>query len=206
MISGAIGLLRARGNRIDNITIDGIVEEVHNVTSTVSDYPVEFGANVSDNMVVNPIQVTIEGIVLNATSLIFGAQIRVPQVVRRIVTGSTETRSIEAYRRLIELMTDKKMFDLQTGLITYENMALVDITPTRNAQQSDGLFFTAKFQEIIIVQTEANNRSEEQYREGKPQDQNAPTRERGRQQARGVTSEESSGAINSVKGLRELAA
>ena len=205
MISGAIGLLSARGRRIDSIVVDAYLEEVHKNSAQITRYPIEFGASVSDHMIQLPKELEIKGVVLNSTSLIFGAQLRVPEVIRRAVTGADATKATQAYNDFNDLMVEKKAFDIQTGLITYNNMALEDIVIRRDQLTSDGLFFTAKFKELVIVTTEANNRSEDQYAEGKARDQNAPTRERGRTQAETVPNAEAEGAVNNIKQIKEEA-
>lgn len=63
------------GTWIGSISLDASISEVHNLSATVTQHPLESGESVGDNVRQNPIMVRIEGFVSNQPIIVPGSQV-----------------------------------------------------------------------------------------------------------------------------------
>lgn len=131
---------------INDFLIDVSISESHEFEAEVTDYPVESGANISDNIRSKPIVITMEGIVSNSPLQPL-ADFRVPQ---------NADPTTEAYKMLIDVRDKREPVTIRTSLGTFTSMALQSLSIPRDGSLGDALRFTAKFQQI---QTVTNKRS-----------------------------------------------
>lgn len=194
------GLFSSRQKKIGPYIIDAFITETHKSDVTLTQFPVEFGANITDHAVLEPLKLSLEGIVSNSTPLIFGAEFRVPTGL----DGSKFSRSTNAYLSLLRLQQQRELIDVQTGLVLYKNMLLQSLTIDRSRTTADSLFFSAKLEAIIIVNTSEQLRSSSQYSEGKARDQAGPNVDSGRISNSNASTAEASAAlswINNISGI-----
>lgn len=137
----------------DPIVVDASVREVHNVSGQVSDHPVEKGIDIVDHYRVLPRGIEIEGIVTN-TPIVSGLPgATLVNSVIGLVQGDTDPAS-NAWNELNRFFDESIVLVIVTSLKQYDNMVLTDLTVTRNAQQAQGIFFTATAREVRFVDTE----------------------------------------------------
>ncbi len=147
-MSGLIGqLINIRPQRsIGGIVAQATIEERHHDELTITDHPVEMGANISDHAFLRPAEVTIRCGWSNSggdsLSGVLGGS-----------TGDSYVRSI--YQKLRELQGLREPFDLVTGKRSYKNMLLASLTITTDPRTENALMVTATCRQIIIVQTQA---------------------------------------------------
>ena len=137
---------------IDGYTIDAALRETHSREAEISDYPVEEGADVTDNVRARPKSVEIEGIVSDTP---IGAM----ATLRGGATGSASPDgellflpSDEALAKLEAIFAARAPVTVETSAKTYENMVLVSLEVPRDISTGEALRFTASFREIILVQ------------------------------------------------------
>lgn len=139
---------------INDFLIDCSLKETHNFDSQVTEYPVESGSTITDNIRPLPITVEMECIVSNTP-------IGVMREFRNtLVSGDNElppTRpSDDAYDMLQRIRNKREPITIRTSLRSYDNMALKSLSIPRSSDTGDILRFTATFQQI---QTVENKRS-----------------------------------------------
>lgn len=151
---------------IDTIEIDACLDESHTLANTVTDHPVEDGANISDHSRPNPDVVSLHCYVSNTP-------LSVTQVKRSVRSGDVSfTTSAEAearpspseisgrgqsaYLKLLKLRNEGTLIQVVTSLRTYglsstEGMMIQDITIPRSRENFDGLEFTVNLKQVRIV-------------------------------------------------------
>jgi hypothetical protein len=125
---------------IDNYLIDCSISETHTFDADVTDYPVESGSNISDNIRPLPVQVDIEGLVSNT-----------PIGLIRDSRSTDVVHSDDAYERLQRIRELRQPVTIMTSLRTFDNMALQSLVIPKG-DHMDGLRFQAKFKQIISVE------------------------------------------------------
>jgi len=142
---------------IGDLALDCTVTETHTATSTVTEHPVESGANITDHIRPDPVQLSITGIVSDTP---IGSR----QVQRSIEVGgasvqvtqqeppSSATGFGQAARAKLEALRDAaKPIKVVTRDKTYESMALVSLSFPKEAKTSGALYFTAQLKQVRIV-------------------------------------------------------
>jgi hypothetical protein len=114
-------------------------EEVdHNFPTTVTEFPIEDGASVSDHMVNG-------NAVFSVTGVFSDARLRKPDPQGRATLPDQPTQA-ETYKALQKLRADRKSFSLLTPLDTYTNIVLKDLGMPRN--KGDALSVKMEFVQI----------------------------------------------------------
>ena len=108
--------------------------------ATVTSHPVQTGANISDHMYLEPVQITME----------IGMSDAMASIVRGQWTGAY-TKSISAYRKLCELQAARIPFTVLTRLNQYPNMVIRSISVNDNANTLYGLRATVNLQQLILA-------------------------------------------------------
>ena len=157
-----------KGNYISTVELDVIIKESATATSKLTENPVEFGANVNDHVIIEPMTFTTEGIVSNVSSSFIGQFTRVPAIF-----SGENTKAKEAWEALLELQANKTPFTLVQGLKEYENIMILSLSQNQDKDTSNGLFFTATMKELIFVGSEII--TEEQFNEAGTSDKMVPT-------------------------------
>lgn len=169
--------------RIGRFVLDVSLSENHTFESEVTDYPVESGGSVSDNIRPKPFKVSIEGVVSD-TPLLSNATNRpitlhdpyAPDAVSWVVgliydaadmvNDIRYLRSAEAFAFLEQLWESRQTVVVRTSMGTYPNMAMTSLNVPRSKETTGGLKFTAEFQQIQMV-TNKRSRKRTSVRNGK---------------------------------------
>lgn len=141
---------------INDFLIDCSLKETHTFDSQVTEYPVESGSNITDNIRPLPMTLEMECIVSNTP-------IGVMSTFRNSLLtepGDSEIAptkpSEDAYDMLLRIRSKRQPVTIRTSLRTYENMALKSLNIPRDIGVGDALRFTASF---IQIDTVENKRS-----------------------------------------------
>lgn len=131
--------------QIGDYPIDIFVKEVHGFENEITQYAVETGSDVTDNVRTQPDTLTIDGVVSDTpTGAIAGDPTR---------TGVGELSiSKDAYNRLTKMRNDKLPLSVVTSLGTYTSMEIKKLEITRDAKSFKGLIFTCEFERVVIVE------------------------------------------------------
>jgi hypothetical protein len=127
--------------------IDASLSEEHTFESEVSEYPVETGGDVTDNIRPKPIIVKINGIVSD-TPIGTIADVR----GRQGDNGALDfTPSNDAYAKLKDIRDKREPVSIVTTLQTFDSMVMTNLEVPRDAKTGKALRFTATFQQVTLV-------------------------------------------------------
>ena len=142
---------------IGDLAIDCTVTETHTAAATVTEHPVESGANITDHIRPEPLQLSITGIVSDTP---LGSK----QIQRAIDIGGTSVQVTQqetptsatgfgraAWSKLEEIRASGKLVKVVTRDKPYENMALVSLSVPKDARTGGAFAFSAQFKQVRIV-------------------------------------------------------
>lgn len=134
---------------IDDFLIDCSLSENHTFDADVTEYPVESGSNITDNIRPLPLVVEMECLVSNTPIGLIRSH-------RNLVRGEgndavLSTPTNDAYDLLQVIREQRKPVTIRTSLRTFENMALKSLSIPRGPAL-DELRFTATFIQISTIE------------------------------------------------------
>lgn len=157
---------------IGGIQFDATMKTATRKSVTLTEYPVEFGANVNNHRILNPNRHIIYGSISN-TKLGFdlndvgylGAGLLgsavggvagglIGGISAYLLAGSEETRSAAAWEALSGLLVSGEPFDVDDGHGTLYNMVLESLEKEQNPTNEDGLEFVAELRQLKTVYTQ----------------------------------------------------
>lgn len=125
---------------------DCTVSEDHNSEAVVTDSPLDTGASLGDHMFVKPRELSLVGIVSNTPLYLLSAT--------DPFSAATGARRINALAMLEKLQDDGVLFDVQTGMKLYKNMALRKISVTDNHANAGWGKFNLSLQQVTVTSTQ----------------------------------------------------
>jgi len=131
---------------VDDLYFDTHIRETHHYNARLTQHPVEFGANITDNIFVNPTTFECDIMVSDTQSLV--------SVVSGVITGSPFSfinRAADALQKLNQLLVNRLPLKLVSGLASYENMYLIDIVGEKTSKSQSTLEATLIFQQVLIA-------------------------------------------------------
>lgn len=139
------------GNDFGNVELDATLEESHEWGVDPTTNPVEIGADITDHIIETPDVVTIRGIVSDAP--LNGVVGNVISFINSL-TG-IEQRSQAVFDLLHDLIRLKQPMAVVTKYHIYTDMVLKSVNIPRSAAVGEAIEFTAEFQNIRVVSTQA---------------------------------------------------
>lgn len=138
---------------IGGIRLDAVLSESHNNVASVTTNPVESGAVVSDNVVIEPKKINIVGEVTDTPlgAEAFGAIINTATSTFGNATAGNQTRSSAAYSAIVALQELREPISVQTKLKLYENMVITRISTTQDKDSSRIARMSIDLEEVIIT-------------------------------------------------------
>lgn len=125
---------------IGGLFFDAVLSISTEHVATITQHPVQTGANISDHMYLEPVQITME----------IGMSDAMASMVRGQWVGAY-TKSISAYRKLCELQAARIPFTVLTRLNQYPNMVIRSISVPDDYNTLYGLRATVSLQQLIIA-------------------------------------------------------
>ena len=157
--------------QIQDLEIDIVSSETIELPSETTDNPIESGSEVTDHIINRPIMLRM-----------------VCQIGGSNLTNWTD-RKIEGYEALKKLRDDKLPVTVVSGLETFSNMLINNISIDRNLQNASVLQFQIEFKQAKIVSSQrvdvSNNVSA--TKEPKTKDRATSTQNKGKVQAKSDT-------------------
>lgn len=137
--------------RIEPVSIDGIEFDAHissneNLTSDIPRYPVEDGYEVSDTIILKPLELEIVVYVSN-TPVTHLRRFGGPQKVKNRVD--------DVISKLKQMRDSRKLVTITTNDATYKNMGLETLTITKSIETGYARQIPMTFREVIITSTAA---------------------------------------------------
>ena len=125
------------------IELDATLDVSMTHAMTVTEFPVESGAAISDHTQIQPASVTIRSLVSSTPMRLFSFN---------PIVGNARPRA--AFEILEELQVSSELVRVVTDLKTYDNMALLNFTTPRRTDTKNAILFTATFREVRVVSSE----------------------------------------------------
>jgi hypothetical protein len=189
----------------DDVLIDVCTEETHELANTVTDHPVEDGANISDHVRPQPDRLTLNCFVSN-TPLSTQQQQRTIQegsfkftsnTSKDVPIGAVDGRGANTFAALKKLRDNGTLVQVVTTLKTYalkstEGMVIESLTIPRRTDSYDGLEWSVTFKQIRIVKNQ-------QTRDIKAKEKQVQPKKKTGTQTTSDGSDENSAALNAAK-------
>lgn len=160
--------------KIGPLEFDAKLEGITSKAITLTQYPVEFGANTNDHAILMPNRYLLTGAVSNsplglglddigmmgagaiATAVggvggVGGAAITA--VSAYLLSGGDDTRASTAWASLTAIMEARAKFDLDTGKEIMRDMMIIRLDERTRPENEDGLVFIAELQQVRIVRS-----------------------------------------------------
>lgn len=157
--------------QIQDLQIDIVSSEVIELPSETTDNPIESGSEVTDHIINKPIILRMVCQIGGSTLLNF------------------TDRKLEGYEALKKLRDDKQPVTVVSGLETFSNMLINNVTIDRNLQNASVLQFQIEFKQAKIVSSQrvdvSNNVSA--TKEPQTKDRATTTQNKGKVQAKSDT-------------------
>lgn len=141
---------------IAGLFFDAILNVSTEHTATITQHPVQSGANISDHMYLEPVQITMEvGMSDAMASMVMGQW-----------AGDNASKSVNAYRKLVELQAARIPFTVLTRLNTYDNMVVKAISVNDDFHTKTGLRATVSLQQLIVADVATEKVSAREWTSG----------------------------------------
>lgn len=148
------GLFFNKKLSIGNIFFDGHTQEVINYTVTPTSSPVEFGANVVDNAIVQPITIEVDVFVGDIVAFNLSAK----------NFFNTFKKTADALQVLRQAMVDRNTLDVICNLGYFSGMMIVGVTSRNTTDAVDTVFAKITLKQIIFVGSDTGfNPSDPKY-------------------------------------------
>lgn len=157
---------------LGQIEFDAKLEGVTSKAVQLTQFPVEFGANVNDHAILLPDRYLLTGAVSNtplgiglddigmmgvgavATAVGGIAGAAISTVSAYLLSGSEATRAATAWAALTAMLQARAHFDLVTEYETLKDMVLIRLDQRTRPEDEDGLVFVAELQQVRIVKSQ----------------------------------------------------
>ena len=173
--------------KIEQLVLDASIEEMHTMTSKISQFPVEDGSTISDNIYNEPEKISIQGVVTSTP---------LPNSPNSSLE-STIYAPRDAYDYLCRLRKNKELITVTTDLEVYKNMGITSIRIPKNTKVGGSLQFTIELEKVNIV----SSKTVPAIYLKKAQNTNkqaAPTAEQGKQTAKEVSEKRKSQILSFI--------
>ena len=139
-----------KGKLKGGVQISGTLSEKHNHSAEISTNALENGVTVANHIHIKPTELIIDVIVTNSYI----------EKIRSAMNGDLESFSDFTdiprlrYEQLIELFNKRDIFDIQTELKLYKNLAIKSMSVTQDVITANVLIARLELQEIILISSE----------------------------------------------------
>lgn len=184
---------------IGGILLDAVLSESHSNSVSVSNNPIELGADITDHAIVQPKKINILAEVTdNPLGLAaFGQLLDTVTGLFGTSTTTNLTRSNAAYNALVQLMDSRALLEVQTKLKLYSNMMITDISIVQDKDSSRIARMNISLTEVRIVESQLITLNPDQLEDGTTKDQASPT-ENSNQDAKVPTEPTNKSVLKSV--------
>lgn len=153
---GSLDEMTKQKVNIGGFFVDAIFMTTTEHTLTVTQHPVQTGANLADHAFVNPVRISMEIGISDAMAYRKAGCYDVPG----------ETKSISAYRSLVKLQEERKPLKVLTKLNTYENMLIESIRANDDVSTQYALKASVELVQILVANVTEEKVSARQWTSG----------------------------------------
>lgn len=130
---------------------DGFLEVTHNLSATATEHPIQTGANITDHIIVNPVELVMVIRMSDAHESLFPGQFT-----------ERYTRSVSADAVLKQLLRARTPLQVTTRTEIYQNMVITDYTVDDTNETREGLYATVTLREVFFATSQTVKVSERQ--------------------------------------------
>jgi hypothetical protein len=130
---------------IGGLTIDATISDSISYNANVTQYPVEEGSFISDNITIQPYTVQIRGLISDSPIFLPG----ITENSNFLTLNNSRVKN--AYEELLSLFVKKEPFTVVTGLDVYSDVFFTSFDISRDSNTGKALSFDAKFQQILFA-------------------------------------------------------
>ena len=127
----------------DAIIPDVVISEMHSDQVTVTNHPVDTGADLSDHAIIQPTTVTCTFAWSDSSRAINSA------LDGSILQGMETTKDV--YEKLLALMRARQPLRLSTGKRAYENVIITALKTTSSVETESAAIIEITFQEVFMA-------------------------------------------------------
>ena len=140
----------ANAKSIGMVPVDAMLTETHSFSNEITSIPIEMGAEVTDHVISNPDQITIEGFI-GCTPFDTGGGVTggVASVLSSLGGGGNRVQ--QYHNMLLQLKTMRAPISVVTGLNVYDNMIIESYEVPRDVDTGADLHFTMTLKKVRIV-------------------------------------------------------
>lgn len=161
---------------LGGVSFDAVLEYSTEKSITLTQFPVEFGANINDHRILNPERYYLVGAVSNnplgfglddianigvgaSGTLIGGVAGAAVSAVgsflsSAFLSGSSQTRAASAWELMSRLLQSGEPFEVVSGLETLRDMVVINLSQRTTPESEQGVIFIAELRQVQIVFTE----------------------------------------------------
>lgn len=140
---------------VGGLFFDASINESHQMEADITSHPIEVGANITDNAVIQPTMVTLNVAVGSVYSM------------ASILSFTSTDRPRDAVAKIRQLQANRTPVTLICRLANYTNMLIKSIVANQTVDTASSAYMTIILQEAIIVDSSAgsiyNNPSSPEY-------------------------------------------
>jgi hypothetical protein len=140
------------GTQAEVIVMDAALSEQHSFGAEVTEFPVEDGSNINDNVRPLPFSLRIDGFLSDFPLEGIAKLIPSSSIIPRQTKGPK--RSQNELEKLIKLRDQGRPIKVTTGLKIYENMVVESIDVSRDKSTASGIKLSLSLRQIKIVRTQ----------------------------------------------------
>jgi len=154
-----------------SILFDATVRDSHESSATITEHPVEEGADIADHIRPDLDRVSLQVVVSNTPVVspsdhsdgltgsqrpvdLLGPNGEVLAAANVLVFDGPLTRVRSVYEELLDLMRSGTTVNAITSLREYESMGLTRVSPIREAKTGDALIATVDLKQVRVVSSE----------------------------------------------------
>jgi len=144
------------------LNIDVTSKEMHSKTNTITTHSIEKGSDITDNIKVNPDELTLECVISDdrfqlATMLSGISKSLRPNIINTAAMGDfLQPFSKTVYDYLTELRNEKKLLIVDTSYELYEDMVIESFTTPKDSNEA--IFFTLKLVKIKFAYSSTSDK------------------------------------------------
>lgn len=157
--------------KIGPLEFDAKLEGITSKAISLTQYPVEFGANTNDHAILLPNRYLLTGAVSNsplglglddigmmgagsiATAVGGVGGAAITAVSAYLLSGSDNTRASTAWASLTAILEARAKFDLDTGKEIMRDMMIIRLDERTRPENEDGLVFIAELRQVRVVRS-----------------------------------------------------
>ena len=130
---------------IDGIEFDALITSDETLAADIPQYPVEKGYEVSDTMILKPLELELT---------VFLSNTPITHLQRFGGASACKTRVDDVIAKLKKMRSDRKLVTITTNDATYKNMGLENLTISKSSETGYARQIPLSFKEVIITSTD----------------------------------------------------